>query len=325
MFSPRMLRMALVLLSCAAYASAQPTVEPATQPRWMPDSLQLVGDVPYAATDNPRQRLDLVVPRAEADGPRPVVVFIHGGAWRAGDKRSGLRRLGKFAKTNHYAIASIGYRLTDEAQWPAQIHDCKAAIRWLRANASKYQLDADRIGVWGSSAGGHLVAVLGTSGDVPEMDGTLGPHTDVSSRVACVVDFFGPTDFLQMNRTAAPGARLDHDSARAPEALLIGGPIQQNKAKAATANPITYVSDDDSPFFIVHGTDDKLVPHNQSQLLVEALRQSSVPCSLLTIRGGGHGRGFPDEVGELVGQFFDHHLRGVETTWQDQSLPATSR
>jgi len=320
----RPLYTAIVLLSGATFTIAQPTAEQATQPRWIPDTLQLVGNVPYAGTDNPRQRLDLVVPRAETYSPRPVVVFVHGGAWRAGDKRSGLRRLGEFAKSNNYAVASVGYRLTDEAHWPAQIHDCKAAIRWLRANASEYQLDADRIGVWGSSAGGHLVAVLGTSGDVPEMDGTLGPHTDVSSRVACVVDFFGPTDFLQMNRTAAPGARLDHDSARAPEALLIGGPIQQNKDKAATANPITYVSDDDPPYFIVHGTDDKLVPFNQSQLLVEALRQSDVACNLLTISGGGHGRGFPDEVGELVGQFFDHHLRGVETTWQDQTLPATS-
>ena len=121
------------------------------------------------------------------------------------------------------------------------------------------------------------------------------------------------------------GAQLDHDSARAPEALLIGGPVQENKDKVATANPITYVSHDDPPFLIVHGTRDLLVPFNQSELLHEALRKADVESTLLTIEGGGHGMGFPDQVNQSVKRFFDHHLRGVTSVWKDETLSATSR
>ncbi|MEM9660001.1 MAG: alpha/beta hydrolase, partial [Planctomycetota bacterium] len=181
---------------------ARPIACSAQRPRWIPDSVELNSDVFYADTDNPRQTLDLAAPRRELEDPLPVVAYVHGGAWRAGDKRNGLRQVMRFVESGRYAAASIGYRLSGEAKWPAQIHDCKAAIRWIRAHADEYGLDADRIGVWGSSAGGHLVAMLGASGDVEAMDGSLGPHADGSSRVACVVDFFGPTDFLQMNRAA---------------------------------------------------------------------------------------------------------------------------
>ncbi len=310
-----------ILLADGATVQAQSDSQ---TPQWIPKSVELVADVPYAATDNPRQTLDLIVPRAEVGKPLPVVVVVHGGAWRHGDKRPTLRRVVRLATSGKYAAASIGYRLTDEAQWPAQIHDCKAAIRWIRANAAKYNLDPDRIGVWGSSAGGHLVAVLGTSGDVDDMDGSLGTHTDQSSRVACVVDFYGPTDFLQMQPTAVEGAVLNHNAMRSPESLLIGGPIQENHGKVATANPITYITADDPPFLIVHGTADPLVPFNQSELLHDALENVDVESTLVTVDGGGHGQGFPREVNEQVQRFFDHHLRGEESEWHDSTVGAST-
>ena len=165
------------------------------QPQIIPESIKAELDIPYAGTDNPRQRLDLYVPKIpKADKPLPVVVFIHGGGWQAGDKRGGFGTVRPLVMTGEYAGVSVGYRLTGEAIWPAQIHDCKAAIRWLRANASKYNLDPVQIAVTGNSAGGHLVAMLGTSGDVPELEGTLGEYLKESSRVACVVDQDGPTE-----------------------------------------------------------------------------------------------------------------------------------
>ncbi|MCO6044457.1 alpha/beta hydrolase [Aeoliella sp. ICT_H6.2] len=314
---------AIAVVSAAAISSAQLRLGQRAVADRVPDNVQLVADVPYAETDNRRQTLDLLVPKAESDKPRPVVAFIHGGAWRAGDKRQALWRVARYADSGDYVAVSIGYRLSDEAQWPAQMHDCKAAIRWLKANAEKYNIDPDKIGVWGTSAGGHLVAVLGTSAGVEAMDGTLGPHTDQTTSVACVADFFGPTDFLQMSKGALPGARLDHDSARSPESLLIGGAIHDHPEKVATANPITYVTEDDPPFLIIHGTADPTVPFNQSELINAALKETSVPTTLVAIEGGGHGQGFPPEANNLVRRFFDHHLRNQHSEWHDQSIEAS--
>jgi acetyl esterase/lipase len=132
-------------------------------------------DIPYADTDNPRQRLDLYLPKNSNSNKLPVIVFFHGGGWMMGDKSQEDSRLMPFLRTGQYAGVSADYRLSGEAQWPAQIYDSKAVIRWVRANASKYGLDADHIGVWGISAGAHLVLMLGVSGDVPELEGDIGP------------------------------------------------------------------------------------------------------------------------------------------------------
>ncbi len=289
------------------------------------ESIRLVEDIPYADTDNPRQMLDLMLPVERVDKPLPVVVFIHGGGWRNGNKKGGQNRIRPFVASGKYAGVTVGYRLSGESQWPSQIHDCKAAIRWIRANAKKHNLDPDRIGVWGTSAGGHLVAMLGTSGDVPAMDGSLGSHNAYSSRVTCVANFFGPTNLLTMNATAIDIARLDHDAPDSPESLLIGGPIQENPDKVATANPITYVSPDDSPFLIVHGTLDPLVSFNQSELLYAALEEKGVEKTLITVEDGEHGRGFGTKPTELVEAFFDHHLRGNKISWSDQTIQAVPR
>src|SRR5262249_32279005 len=141
-----------------------------------------------------------------------------------------------------YAVASINYRLSQHAVYPAQIEDCKAAVRFLRANAKKYNLDPDHFGVWGASAGGHLVALLGTTGGGKELEGD-GGNKEVSSKVQAVVNWFGPTDLTKMGGS--------HDNPDSPEAKLLGGPVQENKDKAAKANPITYVAKDAAPFLIL--------------------------------------------------------------------------
>ncbi|MEW4529897.1 alpha/beta hydrolase fold domain-containing protein [Maioricimonas sp. JC845] len=287
--------------------------------RPLPESVRLVADIPYAGTVHPRQQLDLILPKEPtADGPLPVVAFIHGGGWRAGDKAAARRQVARFADTGEFAAASIGYRLSGDAIWPAQIHDCKAAIRWLRANADKHGLDLDRICVMGSSAGGHLVAMLGTSGDVEELEGDLGPHTDVSSRVTCVVDMYGPTDFLTMN--ARKGA-LDHDAPNSPESLLIGGPIKEHPDRVRNASPLSYVTEDDPPFLIVHGTNDRLVLIEQSQQLQADLKNSGVDVLMIPVTGGGHGGFRNPELDERILAFIQRHLQGAEVEISESPLP----
>ncbi len=282
------------------------------------DRIRIQRDIPYADSDNPRQMLDLFLPAKRAtDGPLPMVVWIHGGAWRAGSKAGGLNMVRDYVAGGQYAGASIGYRLSGEAIWPAQIHDCKAAIRWLRAHAEEHNIDPDRIGVWGSSAGGHLVAMLGTSGDVEKLEGDLGKFTDTSSRVNCVVDYYGPSDLPAMGKYPS---RMDHDAADSPESKLVGGPVQETLDAARGASPITYTSKDDPPMLIVHGTSDPLVPYNQSERLTEALRKAGAPTRFITITEGGHGGFRSDELLRQVRIFFDKHLRDVEGEVSEEKI-----
>jgi len=286
------------------------------------ENINLMVDIPYAETDNPRQMLDLLLPKEPAGKPLPVIVFIHGGGWRNGSKQSSTWKIANFVKTGNYAGVSINYRLSAESQWPTQIHDCKAAIRWIRANAKKYNLDPDKIGIWGSSAGGHLVAMLGTSADVIAMDGTLGSNFGLSSAVTCVVDFYGPTDLTTMDQNAAEGAVMKHNTPDSPETLLLGYMATKNPEGAATASPITYITPDDPPFLIVHGTKDPVVPYAQSVTFHEALKKAGVSSTLLSVTGGGHGKGFGADVNQNVIRFFDHHLRGIKSEWQDSAVEA---
>ncbi len=305
------------LLFALLFAGALALPEAASaQGRRLPDSIETRFDQPYADTDNPRQMLDLLLPKNGAsDKPLPVVAFIHGGGWRNGDKAGGRRRVASYVASGQFVGVSIGYRLSGEATWPAQIHDCKAAIRWLKANADSLAIDPNRIGVWGSSAGGHLVAMLGTSGEVADLEGKLGSHTDVSSRVACVVDEYGPTNFLTMNDFPS---RVDHLSANSPESLLIGSKISEHKDKVRHASPLTYVSEDDPPFLIIHGTKDPLVPFNQSEVLEAALRKSGVSVTLQTITKGQHGGFRSRELDRRTRLFFEKHLLD-----QDANIPNT--
>lgn len=275
------------------------------EPTRVPEGCTVVRDVVYARAGSKDLTLDIYRPD-NSPAKMPVIVWIHGGGWQSGSKDrcppAPLAREG-------YAVVSINYRLSHEAQFPAQIFDCKAAIRFLRANAGKYNIDPDRIGVWGSSAGGHLVALLGTSGGVKELEGDLG-NAQFSSRVQCVVDFFGPTEFTKMD---AQGSNRNHDAPNSPESKLIGGPIQQNVDKVRRANPITYVTTDDPPFLILHGDQDDTVPLGQSEMLRDALQNAGVPVTFEPQPGKGHGFGGPQYV-RRAGEFFDKHLKGNTTS-----------
>jgi acetyl esterase/lipase len=276
----------------------------------LPPGAKLERDIVYARVGDRKLLLDLCLP-AKGSAPSPVIVWVHGGGWRGGSKSAGSRARGMLDRG--YAIVDVGYRLSGEAIFPAQVEDCKAAVRWVRANAAKYGLDPDRIGAWGSSAGGHLVAFLGTAGDLKEFDTEANPR--YSSRVQAVCDWFGPTDFLQMDKHMLEGSRLVHDSAGSPESLLVGGPIQEEpyKSLAGKADPITYVTKDDPPFLIMHGDKDMLVPLHQSELLLDALKKAGVNATLYVVKGGGHGlRGGEEnseKLFEMVADFFDKHLK----------------
>jgi acetyl esterase/lipase len=263
-------------------------------------------DLEYVKGGHERNKLDLYLP-AKADGLLPLILWVHGGAWQGGTKDNppALPFLSR-----GYAVASINYRLSQHAQFPAQIEDCKAAIRWLRAHAKTYNLDPDRIGVWGASAGGHLVALLGTTGTIKELEGN-GGNGDQSSRVQCVVDWFGPSDLLKMGEQSGPNSQLDHNSPNAPEAKLVGGAVQENKEAAAKASPVTYVDKEAAPFLIMHGDKDRVVPYQQSEELAAALKKAGAPVTLKKIEGAGHGG--PEfaqpENRRLIADFFDRHLK----------------
>ena len=267
--------------------------------------IRWIRDVVYAHVGDRELLLDLYLPQASL-GPLPVIVWVHGGAWRAGSKDNPPA-----ARMAHrgYAVASISYRLSQEAIFPAQIHDCKAAVRWLRANADQYDMDPGRIGAWGASAGGHLVALLGTTGGVDSLEGRHGNQKH-SSRVQAVCNFFGPSDFLTMDDF--PGAQV-HNSPDSPESQLVGGPIQDNPEEVAKANPITYLSQDAPPFLIVHGDRDMVVPYHQGELLAAALQDAGVDVTLHPVEGAGHGftEASPEQLSEIertVNAFFDKHL-----------------
>ena len=301
----RIARLGAVLLAMVAMAGTPAWAQADAVERPV---MRIVKDMPYVPDGHERQKLDLYLPGPGADRPLPLIVWVHGGAWLGGSKEScpavGFVRRG-------YAVASVNYRLSHHAIFPAQIQDCQAAVRWLRTHAGEYGIDPNRFGVWGPSAGGHLAALLGVcSVPVRAYDDGATPDgvtaNEVSSRVQAVCDFFGPTDFARMNDF---WTTMDHDAANSPESLLIGGPIQEHPALVRRANPITYVTKDAPPFLIVHGDADPLVPHNQSELLYEALKAAGVEVTLYTVRGGGHG-GFRDpEVDALLERFFDKHLK----------------
>ncbi len=289
----------------------------------LPESVRIVPDCAYAGNDNPRQSLDLLLPRSVSTAtPRPLVVFIHGGGWRNGDKQSGRSLVARYVATGKYLGATIGYRLSDEATWPAQIHDCKAAIRWLRAHAGQYGIDPERIGVMGTSAGGHLVAMLGVSGGVKELEGTIGEHLDQLSSVRCVVDMFGPTELLTMDDY--PG-KLVHNSPDSPESRLVGGAIQDNKGISRNASPVTHASRNDAPTLIVHGTEDPIVPFNQSERFFKVLQKARVEVDLIPITDGGHG-GFQNrELEERVDAFFARHLLGEKRAFSTAPIQFVPR
>ena len=292
----------LVLIWCflpAALVVAQR--RDSDEPLKDPEGVTVHRDIAYVTGGHERQKLDLYIP--DEGENLPLIIWVHGGAWLGGNKE----RYGpmEYLKSG-YAGASLNYRLSQHAIFPAQIEDVKAAVRWLRANAETYRIDPNRFAAWGSSAGGHLVAMLGTTGNIAEFE--VGENLDVSSRVQAVVDYFGPTDFLQMDAHRLPDG-LVHDAPDSPESKLVGGPIQEHKDRVARTNPITYVSKDDSPFLIIHGDKDSLVPYHQSVLLNDALEAAGVSVTFYKVEGGGHGWFRDPKVPELTKTFLEKHLK----------------
>lgn len=253
-------------------------------------------DVPYATLSS-AQKLDIYLPN-QGQEPFPVVVVIHGGGFALGDKAGG-DLASQFEPVNHgYAVVSINYRLSGEALFPAQIQDVKAAIRFIRANAAQYKLNPDKIAVWGASAGGNLAALAGVTGDVAELEDLSLGNPSQSSRVQAVVDWFGPVNFLTMDEQNKASGLADkvsgvqtHDTADSFESKLVGKQISLAPELVKAANPETYITADDPPFFIQHGTLDPNVPTQQSVDFAAALTSviGADQVTLELLEGAGHG------------------------------------
>jgi acetyl esterase/lipase len=266
----------------------------------LPAGVKVERNLEYARIGGGSLKLDIYSPRQPA-GKLPVVVWIHGGSWNSGSKD--FCPVGFMALRN-VAIVSVDYRLTETAPFPAQLFDCKGAVRWLRANADKYGLDADHIGVFGASAGGHLALLLATTGGHPELEGDVGGNLNFSSRVQCVCAFYPPTD---LNRLVSdPQTRTN---ANGEVAKLIGGPVAENLDKAAAASPLTYVDKSCPPVYLLHGGADKLVPPEQSELFYAALKKAGVEAHLEIVPNQGHGIIAPPAAAQEIYAFFDRHLK----------------
>jgi acetyl esterase/lipase len=230
-------------------------------------------DIAYANTSQ-AQKLDLYLPE-EGDGPFPVIVHIHGGGFAIGEKRDihllpllrGLQR--------GYAVASVNYRLSGEGVFPAGLQDVKAAIRWLRANSERYQLDGERIVAWGGSSGGNLAAMVCLTANVVELEDLCLGYAEVPCHVQAAVDWFGPTDFLKMDEQLADSGLgfADHSEADSPESRYLGAKITEIPERVRRANPMTYIHADMPPILIQHGRLDPMVPVQQSIIFAQKLEQ----------------------------------------------------
>jgi acetyl esterase/lipase len=284
--------LSLVIVAIAGGAQAQnpaasPTMSPGASPTaaeiikraprlpGIPDGVEVLHDVVIGKGGGRDLHAEVAYPK-NATKPMPAVIYIHGGGWIGGShKQSPVLAL---AQAGYFA-ASIEYRLSNEAKWPAQIEDCKLGVRWLRANAAKYNVDPERIGAWGASAGGHLVACLGTMADEKRYEGD-GGYPGVSSAVQAVVDYFGPVDFT-------------HPENYTPKAVtytekLFGVPYAADPALWKGGSPVFFVKAGDPPVMMIHGGADDLVPLAQSQVLDEALAKAGVPHELVVVKNAGH-------------------------------------
>ena len=279
---------------------AQPTTNQPPSRSRLPAGVTAARDLEYGRAGGKILHLDLYYPE-KSQNLLPLIIWIHGGAWRTGTKNDAVPPLPLTAEG--YAVASVEYRLSQEAVFLAQIYDCKAAVRWLRANAPRYHLDPAKFAAWGASAGGHLAALLGTSGGVAALEGDVNDLKE-SSRVQAVVDWYGPSALLQIG---IPDSDIKHNDPGSPESQLIGGAILEHEDKAAQASPVTYIlgvtaglhgaSDNHTetpPFLIMHGDRDRSVPFNQSELLDAALKKAGADSTFIPVKGVGHGFSGPE-------------------------------
>jgi acetyl esterase/lipase len=255
-------------------------------------------DLNYAGDTLKYHMLDIYLPEIEKQN-YPAVIVIYGSAWFGNNlKGTDLPVIGKSLLDAGFAVVMPNHRSSMDAKFPAQIHDIKAVIRFVRANARQYQLDSSFIGITGSSSGGNMAAMAGTSRNVKEftigdvtlnIEGNLGLFTNYSSSVDAVVDWFGPTNMLVMDSCGTTS--FVHNDAKSPASLYIGGPIQENKERCLLASPTTYIDPSDPPFLIFHGDKDNVVPFCQSEILFNALQKAKVQSQFISVAGGQHGPG----------------------------------
>ena len=237
-------------------------------------------NIKFATTPEKELLLDLYMP-ANVQNP-PMIVWIHGGAWSGGNKENPPLDF----LSHGYALASIGFRVSGEAKFPAQIHDIKAAVRFLRANAKKYGFDGTKIILWGSSSGGHLVALAGVTDGNTTLEGTLGDNLNESSKVQAILDYFGPTNLTTILKQSTPHGL----NVRTPALILLfGKPNEQSIEEAKLASPVFHVDKNDPPLFICHGDQDIQVPINQSIELYGKYKEVGLKPELEFIYGAAHG------------------------------------
>lgn len=289
-----------LLIFICSYSICQEAVNP-IEPTWK--------DLNYAGDGKSYHTLDIYSPTS-SNNKSPLILTIYGSAWKSNRSKASKyikKSLIKPLIDAGFTVASINHRSSTDALFPAQIHDVKAAIRFLRGNASEYKIDPSFVGVTGSSSGGHLAAMAGTTSHNKLMDGNIGSFLNYDSHVNAVVDWFGPTDFLLMDIC---GSKMVHDAVNSPESKLIGGAIQENKEKARAANPINYISSKTPPFLIIHGMVDLTVPYCQSKVLKMALERANIESELISVRDGGHGKNvFIDKYKVEMVNFFLKNLK----------------
>lgn len=266
----------------------------------VPDTVVWEEGIEYTNPDDQHLQLNLARPKT-GSGPFPAVICIHGGGFRAG-KRDGYDGLCIRLAERGYVAATISYRLAPKYQFPAAVHDTKAAVRWMRANAGKYNIDPERIGVTGGSAGGHLAQFLGVTANVPQFEGT-GGNPEKSSSVACVVNVYGPSDF-----TKSYDKSVD---AKEVLPLWFGGNLETRRALHIQGSPLYWVTPNAAPTLCIHGTEDQYVAHEQAVWLVDKLKAAAVGAELLTLEGAGHGfKGADAEKADnALFDYFDKKLK----------------
>lgn len=264
-------------------------------------------DLDYAGDSLVSHRMDIYLPSGE-QASYPAVVIIYGSAFFGNDmKQNAFDVLGEPLLKSGFAVVAVNHRSSRDTLFPAQIHDIKAAVRFIRARGNDYQIDPSFIGISGYSSGGHLSAMMGTSGSVKLLEGHLGNYTEFSSSVDAVADWFGPTDFQLMDSC---GSTMVHDAPDSPESILIGAPVQESDELCALANPLSYIDADDPPFLIMHGDNDPLVPHCQSEMLHQALEEAGVLSEFILVPGARHGPGlFEEKYFDMMCDFFRKEFR----------------
>jgi acetyl esterase/lipase len=298
--------LALLNLNCSKRIETEAVPDNTIQKKYL--------DLTYESGSS-SQKLDIFLPDTVLE-KNPVIIMIHGGAWRGGDKSNYRASTILTALRNRgYAVVPVNYRLSGETKFPAQIFDIKSSIRWVKANATKYKLDSGKIGVWGQSAGGHLAALAGVSGNIAALEDFNQENENVSSSVQAVIDWYGPSDFLKMDSMATTQgcSTANHNAATSGESELVGFPITSRPDLVAMANPITYITDDCPPIFIEHGLDDCTVPYGQSQLLYDSLlpKLGNQKVKLKLLPASGHGSGQFTKIATIleVIDFLDTHLK----------------